>query len=58
MIEQKVGISKIEIRDSVLYFNNVKIKLRGVNRHDSDPVTGYTISREAGEARPVPDEAA
>ena len=46
VIEQKVGISKIEIRDSVLYFNNVKIKLRGVNRHDSDPVTGYTISRE------------
>ena len=41
VIEQKVGISKIEIRDSVLYFNNVKIKLRGVNRHDSYPDTGY-----------------
>ena len=46
VIEQKVGISKIEIRGGVLYFNGVKIKLRGVNRHDSDPVTGYTISRE------------
>lgn len=46
VIEQMVGISKIEIIDSVLYFNGVKIKLRGVNRHDSDPITGYTISRE------------
>lgn len=45
-IEQMVGVSKIEIREGVLYFNGVKIKLRGVNRHDSDPVTGYTISRE------------
>lgn len=46
VIEQMVGISKIEIIDSVLHWNGVKIKLRGVNRHDSDPVTGYTISRE------------
>ena len=45
VIQQMVGISKIEIKDGVLYFNGVKIKLRGVNRHDSDPVTGYTISR-------------
>ncbi len=46
VIEQKVGFTKIEIRDGVLLFNGVPIKLRGVNRHDSDPVTGYTISRE------------
>ena len=46
VIEQKIGVSKIEIRAGVLYFNGVKIKLCGVNRHDSDPVTGYTISRE------------
>lgn len=46
VIEQKIGLSRIEIREGVLYFNNVKIKLRGVNRHDSDPVTGSTISRE------------
>jgi len=46
IIGQKVGISKIEIKDGVVYFNGVKIKVFGVNRHDSDPVTGYTISRE------------
>ncbi|NLK27754.1 MAG: DUF4981 domain-containing protein [Clostridiales bacterium] len=45
-IKQKVGIRKIEIKNSIIYFNNVAIKLKGVNRHDSDPVTGYTISRE------------
>lgn len=46
VIMQKVGIRKVEIKDNVLLLNNVPIKLKGVNRHDSDPVTGYTISRE------------
>lgn len=46
IIVQKVGIKKIEIRDGVIYLNNVNIKLKGVNRHDSDPFTGYTISKE------------
>jgi beta-galactosidase len=45
-IIQKVGIRKIEVKDSVILLNNVPIKFKGVNRHDSDPVTGYTISRE------------
>ena len=39
-----LGIRKIEARDGVLYLNNVNIKLKGVNRHDSDPVTGFAIS--------------
>lgn len=41
-----IGFRTIEIRDRVLYFNGEKIKFRGVNRHDSDPVTGFTISLE------------
>ena len=45
-IIQQVGIRKIEMKESVLLLNNVPIKLKGVNRHDSDPVTGYTISKE------------
>jgi len=45
-ISQPVGIRKIEVIDGVVLVNNVPVKLRGVNRHDSDPVTGYTISRE------------
>lgn len=46
MIVQKVGIRKIEIKNSVILLNNVPIKFKGVNRHDSDSVTGYTISKE------------
>ncbi len=45
-ISQKIGIRKIEIKDKVILLNGKKIKIRGTNRHDSDPVTGYTISRE------------
>ena len=45
-INQKVGVRKVEISNSVILLNNTPIKFKGVNRHDSDPVTGYTISRE------------
>lgn len=41
-----VGIRSIEIRDRVLYLNGQKVKLHGVNRHDSDPVTGPCIGIE------------
>jgi len=46
VIVEYVGFRTVEIIDKVLYFNKQKIKFRGVNRHDSDPVTGFTISRE------------
>ena len=41
-----IGVRKVEIRDAVLRFNGQNIKLHGVNRHDSDPVTGFTISMD------------
>lgn len=44
-IVQKIGLRKIEIQDKVVLLNGKPIKFRGVNRHDSDPVTGYTISQ-------------
>ncbi len=34
------GFRHIEVQDGVLYFNGQKIKLRGVNRHDSHPHLG------------------
>lgn len=46
VIYQKVGIRCIEIKEDIIYINGVKIKFKGSNRHDSDPVTGYTISKE------------
>ena len=39
-----IALRTIEIRDKVIYFNEQKIKFRGVNRHDSDPETGFTVS--------------
>ena len=45
-IRQKVGIREVKSENGVLYVNGQNIKLRGVNRHDSDPVTGYAISVE------------
>ncbi len=39
-----IALRTIEIRDKVFYFNGEKIKFRGVNRHDSDPETGFAIS--------------
>lgn len=42
-IVDHVGFRTIEFVDKVLFFNGQKIKFRGVNRHDSDPVTGFTI---------------
>lgn len=39
-IPVKVGFRHIEIREGVLYFNREKIKLKGVNRHDSHPHLG------------------
>ena len=40
-IALKVGFKRLEIRGNVAYFNNKPIKLYGINRHDSDPETGY-----------------
>lgn len=46
VITDRLGVRKIEIQNRIVYLNDVAIKFRGVNRHDSDPVTGYTISLE------------
>ena len=45
-ITDYVGLRQIYIKDRIVYLNGKKIKFRGVNRHDSDPFTGCTISLE------------
>lgn len=42
----RVGIREIKIIDGVVYLNGEKIKFRGVNRHDSNPVTGPAVTVE------------
>ncbi|MCL2127524.1 MAG: DUF4981 domain-containing protein, partial [Treponema sp.] len=42
----RFGFKKIEIRGNVLYLNGKRLILRGVNRHDFDPGTGWTLTPE------------
>lgn len=44
---QQVGFRKIEIQNGMLLVNGQPILIKGVNRHESDPKTGQTLSREA-----------
>lgn len=43
VIVDRVGIREICIRDVIVYVNGAPVKFKGVNRHDSDPVTGFVI---------------
>jgi beta-galactosidase len=42
----KVGFRKVEWKDGVFKINGRHITILGVNRHDFDPDTGLTVSRE------------
>lgn len=46
VIGEKVGFRDIRVKDGVLLVNNVPVKFRGVNRHDSYADTGYCASVE------------
>ena len=41
-----MGLRRICIENKCVYFNGKKIIFRGVNRHDSDPVTGPVADLE------------
>ena len=41
-----VGIRDVRIENGALLFNGQTIKLRGVNRHDTAPETGYTVRQD------------
>ncbi|HIJ70495.1 MAG TPA: hypothetical protein HPP87_03930 [Planctomycetes bacterium] len=43
----KVGFREIEIKNKTLYINGKKVKLYGVNRHESHPDYGDTIPLES-----------
>ncbi len=46
VIALPVGARRIEVRDRVILINGKKVKARGVNRHDSSPLTGYAVPME------------
>lgn len=47
VIRQKIGFRKIEIKDGLFLVNGKPVIIKGVNRHETDPVSGQTITREA-----------
>ena len=45
-IDTKVGFRSIEIRGGDFLVNGQKVRLRGVNRHEMDPITGHVMTEE------------
>jgi len=45
-LSNRIGFRTSEIKNGLLLINGVAVKLKGVNRHEHDPVTGHVISRE------------
>ena len=44
--ETKVGFRKLEIKDGRFLVNGKQVRLRGVNRHEMDPITGKVMTEE------------
>ncbi len=45
-IERPLGFKRVEIKNSQVLINGKAIYIRGVDRHESDPLTGHVVSRE------------
>jgi len=43
----KFGFRKVEIKDGQLLLNGRPILIKGVNRHEHDPVTGHYVTRDS-----------
>lgn len=48
-VSMHIGFRSVEIKGSDLLVNGKRIFVKGVNRHDTDPVTGQVISRKSME---------
>ena len=46
VIGECIGLREISVTDGVFKINRKAVKLRGVNRHDSNPVTGSVVAIE------------
>ena len=47
ILSTKTGFRKIEIKDAQFLVNGKAIYVKGVNRHEHDPVTGHVVSEES-----------
>lgn len=46
VIPQSIGFRKIELKEENFLVNGAAIKLKGVNRHDFNPVNGRVVAKE------------
>ena len=46
VIYQNIAVKKVQIIGKVFYINGKKVKLRGVNRHDSHPILGQATPHD------------
>ncbi|MCB1142354.1 MAG: DUF4981 domain-containing protein [Leptospiraceae bacterium] len=46
VIQTRFGFRKVEIRNAQLLVNHVPIQVKGVNRHEMDPVSGQALTRD------------
>ena len=46
VLTDEIGFRTVEVKGGQLLLNGEPIYLKGVNRHEHDPVTGHVISRE------------
>ncbi len=47
VVSTRVGFREVEIKNGLLHVNGKPVYLKGVNRHEHDPDTGHTISKDA-----------
>ena len=47
VVSQHVGFRKIEIKDSRFLVNGKAVYIKGVTRHEHDPVTGHVVTLES-----------
>jgi beta-galactosidase len=45
-LSNRIGFRSSEIKNGLLLINGVAVKLKGVNRHEFDPIKGHTIPKE------------
>ena len=44
VVPLRIGFRRVEIKDRFLLVNGQRVYLKGVNRHEHDPVDGHTVS--------------
>jgi beta-galactosidase len=45
-VDTRIGFRSLEIKNGMFLVNGKQVRLRGVNRHEMDPLTGKVISNE------------